>query len=1140
MSDARHTFETLARHLIRATLPIVDAAASPAAFQSLIARLGFRVTTVPAPFAALSVSVGGANVKVDGFALGASLNDIRALLGDAKAVYDGIRGLALSPPPGVDALAWKAEIGDGMFALLLSDYLAREFPTAFGVLNSFGAIRFESISGSATRPAFVRPTLNLPALVAMISDPGGWPGRVWGWGTPKFDGNLVLEHLLSFAYGLGFQVSLPEQDGAELAGYLGHAAPLNLPSALRVPFIGTHFGDVPVLATIDLRPLAGDGATLPGIVLEPRLPAELPLTLKLHPKVSMRLLAGTNTSGLFGIAMRPNDVAVRFPLAPATAPPPGGIGIGFDFTPTTRTLLIGDPKASRLECAGATLDLKATFVNNTWSVNVGVDLKGVKFVFDPGEGDGFLRFLIGSTKTEIGIPVGLQWGRDGLRFGGSASFNVVVHPHLSIGPAKVEEIDVGLKVPVGGKPRVQLEVGAAISTEIGPVSMMLKGVGLRADVRFEPGNAGPLDIDVGFKPPSGVRVTVEGGGFKGGGFLDFEPDRGEYSGTLELTFAEFISVRAVGILSTRLPDGRDSFSLLLIIVSEFIPIQLSFGFTLIGVGGLLGLNRTVELDVLQVGVRDGTLNSILFPTDVAANAPRIISDLKRVFPPHEDRFLIGPMGKLGWGTPAIISLEIGLLLEIPRPAFAILGVLRIQLPAEEFGVLYLQVNFVGSVDFEKGQLQFDASLYNSRIMIFPLTGDMAVRVYWGGDANFLLTVGGFHPAYTPPPMNIGTLSRLGITIAGGMPSVRAEAYFAVTSNTVQFGARVEIIYGVKFFNVYGMISLDVLIQFNPFKFIAEIAAMFAVRSGTDVLFAIQVKGTLEGPTPWHVRGEASFRIGFIVKVKLSANFEVTIGEARKAMLPAMDALAEIRKALDAIGNWRAVLPRASNQHVSLRELPNAGALLVVHPFGSLEISQKVAPLNIPIQRIGASRPDRGSVFRIAAAQLNGADTPTVPSPEQFAPAQFFEMSDAEKLSRPSFARYDAGVVIGADTAPQTDFRRSREVQYEVVYLPEHHPIRLLFKLAVGLFEAFARGASVASSALSQARRAPSAVAAAPVSYAPEQYAVVSTMDLTLHAAPMVYSSATAADVAVAQLIAAQPELHSAVQVVPASQVRRAA
>ena len=51
------------------------------------------------------------------------------------------------------------------------------------------------------------------------------------------------------------------------------------------------------------------------------------------------------------------------------------------------------------------------------------------------------------------------------------------------------------------------------------------------------------------------------------------------------------------------------------------------------------------------------------------------------------------------------------------------------------------------------------------------------------------------------------------------------------------------------------------------------------------------------------------------------------------------------------------------------------------------------------------------------------------------------MSDAEKLSRPSFARYDAGMLIGGDLAPQTDFMRKRDVTYEVIYLPEHHPVR---------------------------------------------------------------------------------------------------
>ena len=55
------------------------------------------------------------------------------------------------------------------------------------------------------------------------------------------------------------------------------------------------------------------------------------------------------------------------------------------------------------------------------------------------------------------------------------------------------------------------------------------------------------------------------------------------------------------------------------------------------------------IDRLRSGVRDGTLNSILFPQDVVANANRILSDLRQVFPPTAGRFIFGPMARLAWG-----------------------------------------------------------------------------------------------------------------------------------------------------------------------------------------------------------------------------------------------------------------------------------------------------------------------------------------------------------------------------------------------------------------------------------------------------------------------------------------------------------
>jgi uncharacterized protein DUF6603 len=1140
MAAERHTIAVIAAHMIEAARPLSESCRSLGAFKRMMGRLGFQPTALPPAFAQLANDVDAALASLAAVPAAPSLIDAFNLLLSAQKIFVSIGNLANAPaPPGVPAVAFKAEFQSGLFALLLNDYLASRHPASLRVLTMLGVSGEKLTAPSAGRPAFTKLDFSLGKLVSAVSDPSKLPATVFGWGTPAFRVGDVVDELAQFFLGLDFPVSIRRLQPAEASKLV--AIPASdlaiVPEHFLLPFCHARIDGQMVQVALALHGLPASGGLLPGVMLELRIPAKFPAAFTIHPKAKMRLRAATNAAERIGFVLRPGHISVQNLLAPS-APPSSGAGIGFDFT-TGPTVLFGDPESSRLEFAGASVDMEANFNNGVWFTSLVFDLKGFKFIFDPGEGDGFLRFLIGADKTEIGLPLALRWGQDGIHFGGSGSLAVQVHPHLAIGPASIDEIDFELTVPDDPKPRLRLAISAGISGGIGPVSFVLNGVGLLADAIFEAGNAGPLDLKFGFKTPKGVGVSIDGGGFRGGGELDYDRDKGEYSGTLELTFAEVISVRAVGILTTRLPDGSDTFSLLLIIVSEFVPIQLSYGFTLLGVGGLLGLNRTVDLDALQVGVRDGTLNSILFPTDVVANAPRIISDLKRVFPPREDRFLMGPMGKLGWGTPTLISVEIGLLLEIPRPAFVIIGVLRVQLPAEEFGTIYIQVNFSGSVDFEKGQLQFDASLYNSRILIDPITGDMALRIYWGGDPNFLLTVGGFHPAYTPPPMNIGELHRVGFVLVAGIPMVRAEVYLAITSNSVQFGAHVEILYGVSYFNVFGFVDLDVLIQFNPFMFIAEISAMVGVRTGTDVLFGIRISGTLKGPTPWNVRGEASFEIGFIIKVRLNANFEITAGEERNTLLPAIDVLGEIRKAIDNVGNWRAVLPNGANQHVSLREFP-PGDALVLHPFGALEINQKVAPLNIALQRFGSTRPESGSVFKLAPVQINKAVVVTSPTAEQFAPAQFFELSDAEKLSRPAFARYESGLLVGADNAPQTDFCRARDAQYEVIYLPEHQPVRIFFKLFATLFNAFGLGNAAAQSPLSQHAQAPSAVAAEHVRLVEEQYAVVSTNDLTLHAEPLIFASATAAHQALETLVGAQPQLTGAIQVVPSTQIRRVA
>ena len=75
------------------------------------------------------------------------------------------------------------------------------------------------------------------------------------------------------------------------------------------------------------------------------------------------------------------------------------------------------------------------------------------------------------------------------------------------------------------KDGVNLEVGATLAGKLGPLTAIIDGMGFKLSAQFpDPptGNLGPLDLDFGFKPPNGLGLSVDGGGFSGGGSVQRE------------------------------------------------------------------------------------------------------------------------------------------------------------------------------------------------------------------------------------------------------------------------------------------------------------------------------------------------------------------------------------------------------------------------------------------------------------------------------------------------------------------------------------------------------------------------------------------------------------------------------------------
>ena len=288
-----------------------------------------------------------------------------------------------------------------------------------------------------------------------------------------------------------------------------------------------------------------------------------------------------------------------------------------------------------------------------------------------------------------------------------------------------------------------------------------------------------------------------------------------------------------------------------------------------------------------------------------------------------------------------------------------------------------------------------------------------MRAGFGGGPSFILSVGGFNPRFAPPA-NCPALERVAIALSSGNnPRLVCEAYFAITSNTVQFGARAALYASAAGFSVEGEVGFDVLVQLLPLHFIADFQARLQLKRGSHNLFMVGLKGSLEGPRPLRVSGKATFEI---LWCDFSVKFDTTLVKGERPPLPpAIDVLAQLKQALTAPASWTTERSATQAHGVALRSLPpaGAGAPIVLDPLGQMRVSQLVVPLNTArdIDLFGGA-PVAGDRRFTVTATLGTTSLPRSPHKAPFAPAQFFDMSDDEKLAAPSFESMEAGSVFG--------------------------------------------------------------------------------------------------------------------------------
>jgi hypothetical protein len=1028
-------------------------------------------------------------------------------------------------PDAAERAAAQSFAGD--LAKALADYaiasgITNHAPHLAFVLKLAGLLDWQYQDADASTSlgrAHVRKGLRLDRIKDLIKDPATHLRQTLGWGDPSFDPTNFFQLVREF-FPPESSVTVGVQAGDPFlrACILLRRDRTVSPPGLRVTLIGELDADAEVTTP------ATDVWDL-GMKSTFRMVGGV--SGQISPPLNFRLLpASGSISGDFRTFFDRNPQARPFDILAGT----GGL-----LTISANNLSAGVGLTAEADTGGAAKINPLVFA----------DLDGVTLKIGTSDSDSFIGTLLSGAEIQGQFDFGLQWqGDTGLKITASGGIQIALPIHKQLGPIEFDVLYVALNIQSDGT--LSLEVSTALTGTLGPLTVDVDRIGALLNLRFAGGadaKFGPFDLDLGFKPPSGAGLAIDAGVVTGGGFLYLDPDKGEYAGVAELSIADVVTVKAIGLITTKMPDGSSGFSLLLILTTDFPPIQLGFGFTLNGIGGLLGLNRSVQLDILRDGVRTGAVDEIMFPTDIIANAPRIISDLRTIFPPQQNVFLVGPMAQFGWGDPSLVTLSLGIIVEIPPGNIAILGVLRVALPTEDEALILIQVAFLGILDFDEQLLSFDASLYDSHVLFMTLEGDMAVRLKWGDNAAFILSVGGFHPAFHPPDgLHLpASMKRLSISILDyDWAKIKVDCYFAVTSNTVQFGAHLYLFFGVDAANITGQLGLDVLFQFSPFMFIAQMSGSLSISVFGMDLLSISLNFQLSGPTPWEAKGTGSLSILFF---SIDVSFDVTWGDKKDTTLPPVDVMPIFLGEINKQSNWKALPPPSTNLLVTLRAVDPS--LLVLHPFGSLTLSQRALPLKLKLDKVGNQKPDDVNAVDITTVSSNpGGGAPVTPLPlndenEQFAIAQYQNMSDSDKLSRPSYQQIKGGVIIGSSDSMQSSKMTRRTINYDVTIIdkdPQQPLLKGRLAALSGLFHPFLSGSAAARSPLSYKIKTQLRPFADTIAVGQEGYAVSNTSDnKPVNTVSSFSSEAMAQDYRKSQ-VASNPSLADEMHVLPNSEV----
>jgi hypothetical protein len=236
-------------------------------------------------------------------------------------------------------------------------------------------------------------------------------------------------------------------------------------------------------------------------------------------------------------------------------------------------------------------------------------------------------------------------------------------------------------------------------------------------------------------------------------------------------------------------------------------------------------------------------------------------------------------------------------------------------------------------------------------------------------------------------------------------------------------------------------------------------------------------------------------------------------------------------------NWKTALPANLKLLVVPRQLDPSEANLVLHPAGTLQISQRSVPLDLKIDKVGSQAPSDANQFAFSVSGTVLVKTGDLQEP--FPPSQFQNFDDATKLSQPAYVPMDGGIELAGAATLASATAITRPVRYDLTIVDaESQPVRSkFFPHFRVMFDSFLAGNTAGQSRLSATFRGLTRPYNGSVNVSNETFAVaLQSSNKIFHPEAAAFLSQAKAQDYIANAIASNPSLEGTLHVIPQFEV----